>query len=77
MGKGHPEMVEQASHLDIGGATFVLTDILVIFFVLCTAQVMMNNKNKNQQPLTFCKKRSTKKGYHDQKVTDFSVLFLL
>ena len=54
MGKGHPDMVEQASHLDIGGATVILTDILVIFLVLCTAQVMMNNKNENQQPLTFC-----------------------
>ena len=51
VGKGHPEMVEQASHLDISGVTVVLTDILVIFLVLCTAQVMMN---KNQQPPTFC-----------------------
>ena len=57
MGKGHPEKVEQASHLDISGATVILTDILVIFLVLCTAQVMMNNKNKNQQLPTFCEQK--------------------
>jgi hypothetical protein len=58
VGKGHPEMVEQASHLNIGGATVTFTDLLVIFLVLCTAQVMTNkNKNKNHQPLTFCEQK--------------------
>jgi hypothetical protein len=58
VGKGHPEMVEQVSHLDIGGATVTLTDILVMFLVLCTAQVMTNkNKNENHQPPTFCERK--------------------
>ena len=57
VGKGHPEMMEQASHLDISGTTVILTDILVMFLVLCTAQVMMNNKNKNQQLPTFCEQK--------------------
>ena len=58
MGKGHHEMVEQASHLDIGGATVVLIDILVIFLELCTAQVMTNkNKRENLQPPTFCERK--------------------
>jgi hypothetical protein len=58
VGKGHPEMVEQVSHLDIGGATVTLTDILVMFLVLCTAQVMTNkNENENHQPPTFCERK--------------------
>jgi hypothetical protein len=56
VGKGHPEMVEQASHLDIGGATVTLTDFLVIFLVLCTAQVMTNKKKNHQLP-TFCERK--------------------
>lgn len=77
-------MVEQASHLDIGGATVALTNILVIFLALRTAQVMTNkNKNENHQPPTFCeqkekleKKLPWSKGHQFYRCVHFSILDL-
>jgi len=57
-------MVEQASRLNMYAAV-ALTDILVIFLVLCTAQVM-TNKIENHQPPTFCERRGQlEKGLND------------
>jgi hypothetical protein len=86
VGEGYLEMVEQVSLSDISGAAVALMDILVMFLVPCTAQVMTNKIANHQLPI-FCEQREwlektlnsrgvQKKGHQVFRCVHFLLLYL-